>query len=63
MIRVEIDSETPVVATFDGQAWYDFQRGDVLRIQRAPVPASILSAPGRSYFEMLRTKLRWGDSE
>ena len=63
VIRVEIDSETPVVATFDGQAWYDFQRGDVLRIQRAPVPAFILSAPGRSYFKMLRTKLRWGDSE
>lgn len=62
-IRVEIDSDNPVVATFDGQAWYDFRCGDVLRIRQASVPALIFSPPGRTYFEMLRTKLRWGDSE
>ena len=61
-IRVEIDSETPVVATFDGQASYDFQYGDILRVKQAPVPSYILSAPWRSYYEMLRVKLRWGDS-
>jgi NAD+ kinase len=62
-IRVEIDSENPVVATFDGQSWFDFQCGDVLRVRQATVPALIFSTGGRTYFEMLRTKLRWGDSE
>lgn len=61
-IRVEIDSESPVVATFDGQAWYDFEYGDVLKVRQAPVPAYILSAPWRSYYEMLRAKLGWGNS-
>ena len=62
-IRVEIDSESPVVATFDGQDWHEFQYGDVLRVKQAPVPAHILAAPWRSYYEMLRAKLGWGYSD
>jgi NAD+ kinase len=58
---VTLDSDSPVYCTLDGQAGSDFRQGDVMVIRPAPVPTRLVSVPWRSYFQMLRAKLRWGD--
>ena len=60
-IRIGLESDSVVYATLDGQVGHEFRRGDVLVLRRSPVPTRILNVPGRSHFETLRTKLRWGE--
>lgn len=55
---VEMDD---VFVTYDGQAGYALRRGDVVRVRRAERPLRLVKAPARSYFEVLREKLKWGE--
>ena len=47
--------------TFDGQAGYELQAGDEVRIQCAERRVRLLRPSGRSYFDVLRQKLKWND--
>ena len=58
LVEVEMDD---VFVTYDGQAGYALRQGDVVRVQRAPRPLRLVKAPARSYFEVLREKLKWGE--
>ncbi len=49
-----------VLVTFDGQESMAMRRDDVLEVCRAAVTVPLVRAPGRSYFSVLRSKLRWG---
>ena len=49
-----------VVLTFDGQVGFDFYSGDELIISKSNEKIKLLSPPDHSYFEILRTKLKWG---
>lgn len=60
-IEVTLESDSEVFASLDGQAGGPFLRGDILHIRTAAVPTRLIHIPGRSYFQMLRTKLCWGD--
>ncbi len=60
-IEIELIGEHPVFATCDGQAGSEFRPKDRLVIRRASVGTRIFVSPTISYFEMLRTKLNWGD--
>src|SRR5262249_46078569 len=44
----------------DGQDQISLSEGDVVEIRRAPVAFSLVKVPGKSYFQTLRDKLRWG---
>ena len=46
-------------ANFDVQAHCELQPGDVVSVQAAPKPATLLHPKGYRYFAMLRQKLRW----
>ena len=46
-------------ANFDVQAHRELQPGDVVAVQAAPKPATLLHPKGYRYFAMLRQKLRW----
>ena len=46
-------------ANFDVQAHYELEPGDVVAVQVAPKPATLLHPKGYRYFAMLRQKLRW----
>ena len=46
--------------TCDGQAGMPLLPGDRVLISRAPETVRIVNSPFRDYFEILRTKLRWG---
>lgn len=56
-----LESESAVFATLDGQIGHELIQGDRLVVRRAPVPTRILTIPTRTYYQTLRTKLRWGE--
>jgi NAD+ kinase len=49
-----------VFVTFDGQTGYPLQPDDLVSVRRAPRPLRIVKSATRTYFEILREKLKWG---
>ena len=49
-----------IFVTYDGQSGYPLQEGDILRVRRSERTLKLVKAP-RSYFELLREKLKWGE--
>lgn len=50
-----------IYVTYDGQAGYPLQESDVVRVRRSERTLRLVKAPARSYFELLREKLKWGE--
>jgi len=50
-----------VFVTFDGQAGFQLQAGDEVTVKRADKTLRLIKPSTRSYFEVLRTKLKWGE--
>jgi NAD+ kinase len=46
--------------TFDGQVGYPLNAGDLVRVQKAVKSIRLIKTPYKNYFEILRTKLKWG---
>jgi NAD+ kinase len=63
LVRVTpvMDERDEVYVTFDGQAGYQLQAGDEVQIRRAERPLRLLRPSTRSYFEVLRQKLKWNE--
>ena len=60
-VQPNMDERDEVFVTFDGQAGFQLQAGDEVSIQRAETPLRLIRPSTRSYFEVLRTKLKWGE--
>ena len=58
-IEVEEQQRTEVLMTVDGQIVFPLAVGDRIRIERSDARARIVSAPRRSFYEVLRNKLKW----
>jgi NAD+ kinase len=56
-----MDDRDEVFVTFDGQSGYQLRAGDELQIGRAERPLRLIRPSTRSYFEVLREKLKWGE--
>jgi NAD+ kinase len=54
-------SHDEVFVTFDGQSGHALQADDVVEIRKAERPLRLVRAPKRTYFEVLRQKLKWGE--
>lgn len=54
------DPVDEVALTLDGQLGFQLQPGDTVRIGKSRTRFHIVQPPGRTYFEVLRDKLRWG---
>jgi NAD+ kinase len=50
-----------VYVTFDGQAGERLDFTDTVRVQQAARPARLVRAGNRSYYQVLREKLRWAE--
>ena len=50
-----------IYVTYDGQSGYPLQQDDVVRIRKSERTLRLVKAPARSYFEVLREKLKWGE--
>ena len=61
-IRPQIDGTSDdIFVTYDGQTGYQLQEGDVVAVRRSERMLRLVKAPARSYFEVLREKLKWGE--
>jgi NAD+ kinase len=56
-----MDDRDEVFVTFDGQEGFELQAGDEIEITRSETPLRLIKPSTRSYFEVLRTKLKWGE--
>lgn len=51
-----------VLVSLDGQVGFSLKRGDEVRVRRYDKPFRLVLDPHHSYFEVLRRKLRWGQT-
>lgn len=63
VVRVypNMNERDEVSITFDGQIGFDLQAGDEVSVCRAKETLRLIKPSTRSYFELLRTKLKWGE--
>jgi NAD+ kinase len=55
------DVSDDIYVTYDGQSGYPLQKGDVVRIARSDQKLRLIKSASRTYFEVLREKLKWGE--
>jgi NAD+ kinase len=60
-VRPNIDEGAEIFVTYDGQTGYPLQKGDVVVVRKSERCLRLVRAPARSYFEVLREKLKWGE--
>lgn len=61
-VRVQIGSgDGKVYLSFDGQVGLALEDGDSVQVKKAEDVVRLIKSPHRSYFEVLRSKLRWGE--
>jgi NAD+ kinase len=61
-LEVTLLTEAPEVAlSVDGQPGPPLTAGDVVHVRRAGARIRLIRDPRKSYFEVLRTKLKWGE--
>jgi NAD+ kinase len=54
-------SNDEVFVTFDGQSGHPLEPDDIISIRRAEPTLRLVRASTRTYFDMLRQKLKWGE--
>ena len=60
-VAVSTDNGGEVYVTFDGQTGSPLRAGDAVVIRRAARHVKLVRATTRTYFEVLRQKLKWGE--
>jgi NAD+ kinase len=63
-VRVTVSPDNggaEVYVTFDGQTGFPLAAGDTVTVRRAPRTVRLVRATTRTYFEVLRQKLKWGE--
>jgi NAD+ kinase len=48
-----------ILLTFDGQKGLDLTDRDVITVRQSAHPVNLINVPGRPYFDVLKSKLRW----
>jgi len=62
--RIEIDiapGEEPVYLTLDGQVGFQLEPRDRVSVKKSRNRVAFIRSPQKTYFEVLRSKLRWGE--
>jgi NAD+ kinase len=61
VVRIEIAKrEQDALLTIDGQKGTALAGGDVIEVRQGRTPVSLVRAPNRTYYDVLRSKLGWG---
>jgi NAD+ kinase len=61
VIKATLNSENEeVILTLDGQVGFSLNCGDTVEVQKGNI-IPLIESPFKSYFEVLRAKLRWGE--
>ncbi|HVO13029.1 MAG TPA: NAD(+)/NADH kinase [Vicinamibacteria bacterium] len=61
-VRLRAARDVEVYAALDGQETFAFADGDSLEVSGSPRRLLLVKAPGRDYYQVLRSKLKWGDA-
>jgi NAD+ kinase len=61
-VRLRAARDVDVYAALDGQETFAFTDGDHVAVTGSPRRLKLVKAPGRDYYAVLRTKLKWGDA-
>src|SRR6202795_2797113 len=59
-VQPHMDARDEVFVPFDGQAGFELEDGDEISVCRAERSLQLLHPSMRSYYEVLRQKLKWG---
>ena len=63
LVEVNLSADTEsVFLTLDGQTGIPMQADDRVRLKRAAERLNLIQPPKKSYFEILRSKLKWGEA-
>jgi NAD+ kinase len=60
-VQAHMEGRDEVFVTFDGQSGCQLAEGDEISVRRADRPLRLIRPSTRSYFEVLRQKLKWGE--
>lgn len=60
-ITVTSSFDEKVYLTLDGQVGFQLREGDSIEVRKALLTTSLVMSRSRDYFEILRTKLKWGE--
>lgn len=60
-ITVTSSLDDKVYLTLDGQVGFELLEGDSVEVRKAPASTNLAIPLGRDFFEVLRTKLKWGE--
>ena len=60
-VEPDMNANDEVFVTFDGQSGHALQAEDVVTIERATRPLCLVRSAQRSYFDVLKQKLKWGE--
>ena len=60
-LEIQVTSDEGGTVTFDGQTWIPAGHDEVLTISASPHRTCLVRFPDRTYYDVLRTKLKWGD--
>ncbi len=62
VVAVKLVTQSEDVAlTLDGQIGYALKQNDVIEIRKSPYRVKLIKHPAKDYYEILRTKLKWGN--
>ena len=59
-VRPIMDAHDEAFVTFDGQSGFPLAANDLVSIRRAAQPLLLVKSANRTYFDVLRQKLKWG---
>jgi len=62
VVRLKAARDVEVYTAFDGQLSFALADDDTVTVTGSPRRLRLVKAPGRDYYEVLRTKLKWGDT-
>jgi len=62
LIEIVLRSQTEdVFLTLDGQVGFSLMLNDIVEVRKSPFTTKLLTPCGKDYFQILRTKLKWGE--
>jgi len=61
-LRLRAARDVEVYAALDGQETFALSDDDYVAVTASPRRLKLVKAPGRDYYEVLRTKLKWGEA-